>query len=642
MSSLPAVAAVALFVCCAAPWFMSPNHNLGLGLASTRVSRQASGLVTWCQNTPDTPSRSVTTKSSKRKRAAGFSSPRPVHSLQIPWGGGRGSDQIVRSTRRGPGRNLFTGIGLLGKWDQIGKSYVLRPKRAPKSVIIFVGGAFVGAAPQQWYRYLLELLSDQGHVVVTTPYQLDFNYLSICKKIARDHEKVYQEIKEEYGDLPVIGMGHSAGSLLHSLLSTNLTNEESFERSANIFISFNNKPVKEAIPAFEQLVTPAAVQLTTPGGGSRRPPLIGAIKQIQNTIRGAQALGDTGLLPPIYKNEIIPFVKQSLSPLDQLPGLFERIADGVSDFTPSTPEIQQAVKKDYAVPASLLIQFSDDTIDETPILGNILDPRKTDLTTLQLPGTHVTPCVQDLLFETPLDVIRPRFLNNFRGEVRKSVLQDGRDLAFKISDFIDDSVRRHQDSVDGNIRKKLDKSLKRHVTAIDNSVKRHQDAVDTPIRRHKIAIDGSIKRHKAAVESSMRRHGNAVDNSIKRHEDALEKLASAGTSWGETSETLILNVDATEAATEIEGFVQDSEKPSGPDYGVPDIEPVTGDQTLTVTSAFESGNSAPAGEQTAIGDAFSKAENTPSEQTNVDFETNVDFGSDKSETRNSGGELGEK
>jgi len=56
-------------------------------------------------------------------------------------------------------------------------------KRAPEAVVHFLGGAFVGAAPQLAYRPLLEALSSRGVVVVATPFSTAFDHLRIADEI---------------------------------------------------------------------------------------------------------------------------------------------------------------------------------------------------------------------------------------------------------------------------------------------------------------------------------------------------------------------------------------------------------------------------------------------------------------------------
>lgn len=54
-------------------------------------------------------------------------------------------------------------------WRPVGQNWVLLPRR-PVAVIHFLGGAFVGAAPQFSYGKLLEFLAAQGYVIIATPF----------------------------------------------------------------------------------------------------------------------------------------------------------------------------------------------------------------------------------------------------------------------------------------------------------------------------------------------------------------------------------------------------------------------------------------------------------------------------------------
>lgn len=63
----------------------------------------------------------------------------------------------------------------------MGGNFLLRPPngQAPKALLHFLGGAFVGAAPHLTYNYLLSGLAEMGFLVVATPYPLDFDYLTV-------------------------------------------------------------------------------------------------------------------------------------------------------------------------------------------------------------------------------------------------------------------------------------------------------------------------------------------------------------------------------------------------------------------------------------------------------------------------------
>lgn len=73
------------------------------------------------------------------------------------------------------------------------------------------------------------------------------------------------------------------------------------------------------------------------------------------------------------------------------------MGDGRADFFPPPAEARRLVAAGYRLPATLLVQFTDDNTDETPelegLLRGALPPgggRTVDRLLLQ--GTHVTPC----------------------------------------------------------------------------------------------------------------------------------------------------------------------------------------------------------------------------------------------------------
>lgn len=109
-------------------------------------------------------------------------------------------------------------VGAKGRWEERKGNFVLRPPGTtrPFAVIHFMGGAFVGAAPHLTYRYLLESLAQEGYVIVATPYRLDMDYLRSCDSILSKFDALAVELAEEYGALPVVGMGHSCGKLFFS------------------------------------------------------------------------------------------------------------------------------------------------------------------------------------------------------------------------------------------------------------------------------------------------------------------------------------------------------------------------------------------------------------------------------------------
>ena len=130
-----------------------------------------------------------------------------------------------------------------------------------------MGGALVGKAPHITYRFLLEKLADEGFLIVATPYDLSFDHLTTCDDVLTKFENVAPTLARQYGALPVVGIGHSCGALLQVLISCLFPDTP---RAANALLSFNNKPVSEAVPFFEDFFAPVFSSLATQpiGGGS--------------------------------------------------------------------------------------------------------------------------------------------------------------------------------------------------------------------------------------------------------------------------------------------------------------------------------------------------------------------------------------
>jgi len=97
---------------------------------------------------------------------------------------------------------------------------------------------------------MLEKLASKGYLVVATPYDLSFDHLNTCDLVISRFEKIAPTLARTYGALPVVGIGHSLGALLHLLITSLFPDTP---RAANALMSFNNKPVGEAVPFFEEV-----------------------------------------------------------------------------------------------------------------------------------------------------------------------------------------------------------------------------------------------------------------------------------------------------------------------------------------------------------------------------------------------------
>ena len=267
-----------------------------------------------------------------------------------------------------------------GRWPA-GAAGAVGAGGAPKGVVHFLGGAFVGATPAAAYGGLLKGVREAGYGVLCTPYDLTFNHAA-CARDVRERFRRGVGALEAQGEvpegLPAFGLGHSNGALLHALSGAS----GDHGRSADVLISFNNKQVSDAVPV------PGAVEALG-GQASRLQPLPAEL---------ARAVG-AAALPPELSAEAEASVLQ-------LGTLIAELESGVTDFTPAPAESRELIRRGYDVPRALLIGFSNDSIDETPALAGALEGG----TVLKLRGTHATPCAPDIAWPvgrtfTPVDAV---------------------------------------------------------------------------------------------------------------------------------------------------------------------------------------------------------------------------------------------
>lgn len=270
-----------------------------------------------------------------------------------------------------------------GEWKEVEGAWVLKPRNTtPKSVVHFIGGIFVGAAPQLTYRLFLERLSERGVLVIATPYASGFDHFFIADEVQFKYDRCYRSLQEIVQDLPTFGLGHSLGSVIHLLIGSRYA----IQRSGNVLMAFNNKEASFAIPLFSPVLVPVAQSLG---------PLLSQIASSPTIRLGAEMTMKQleNLSPPIMK-QVLPLV-------EQLPPLYMDLVKGREDFSPKPEETRRVIKSYYGISRNLLIKFRDDSIDETPTLAQVLSSESAissmlDMSTRLLPGDHGLPLQQAL------------------------------------------------------------------------------------------------------------------------------------------------------------------------------------------------------------------------------------------------------
>ncbi|KAL7531041.1 hypothetical protein ACHAXR_003815, partial [Thalassiosira sp. AJA248-18] len=332
-----------------------------------------------------------------------------------------------------------------GRWEELHGNYILRPpnnEQQPRALLHFLGGALLGAAPQLSYRYMLERLSSRGYLIVATPYQLSFDHLGTCDEIIGRFERVAPALAKEYGAVPVVGVGHSCGSLLHMLITSLFPDTP---RAANALISYNNRGVGEAVPFFEELIVPlfsdkdrngselmkALIQVSKEQFNGKVPSDESLLQLLQSTLSPIPGIGPIltesflkttpsliSIPPPIrttltnmlteptynaLSNMGLPsLLLSSLDITQQIPKLIDEVEQGARDFVPTPEAMSSAARRAYRCRRTLLLQFDNDNLDDSEILEGYLKEAESvmkmkrpmitiDLQRKVLEGNHVTP-----------------------------------------------------------------------------------------------------------------------------------------------------------------------------------------------------------------------------------------------------------
>ncbi|XP_029129329.1 uncharacterized protein LOC109809076 isoform X2 [Cajanus cajan] len=140
-------------------------------------------------------------------------------------------------------------------WSEVEGAWILKPKSSkPNFVVHFIGGIFVGAAPQLTYRWFLERLSEKGILIIATPYASGFDHFLIADEVQFKFDRCYRALQETIQDLPIFGVGHSLGSVVHLLIGSRYA----VQRSGNVLMAFNNKEASSAVPLFSPVLVPMA------------------------------------------------------------------------------------------------------------------------------------------------------------------------------------------------------------------------------------------------------------------------------------------------------------------------------------------------------------------------------------------------
>ncbi|XP_028126353.1 uncharacterized protein LOC114323085 isoform X1 [Camellia sinensis] len=296
--------------------------------------------------------------------------------------------------------------------------------KKPRAIVKFLGGAFIGAVPEVTYSYLLELLANEGYLIISVPYNVTFDHAEAAREIYERFIACLDRISTsglpsanltatELFNLPLYSVGHSNGALLQLLTGSYFSEKIA---KANAIISFNNRPATEAVPYFEQL-GPLVSQMVPVVESS---PIYSMARNVSGD--AWKTLLDMAAMIPDYDQEAVVSLTKFV---DQLPSVLNQVRQGISEFKPTPSENRDCFKNSYNVEHTLLVKFNFDTIDETDLLEETLKPRVESiggtLEKVLLTGNHVTPCVQVIAVEIVKVWVKKPRLNSHWEEAKMQI-----------------------------------------------------------------------------------------------------------------------------------------------------------------------------------------------------------------------------
>ena len=138
-------------------------------------------------------------------------------------------------------------------WQYLKDNWVLCPPQ-PQGIIHFLGGAFIGTAPQIAYQKLLTRLAEEGYCIITPAFLLQPNHDAIAAEVTESLARCLQQLYQKNPALtsqPLFGFGHSLGAKLQILIGC----QPQTRRAGMMLIAFNNFESDRAIP-FANLISP--------------------------------------------------------------------------------------------------------------------------------------------------------------------------------------------------------------------------------------------------------------------------------------------------------------------------------------------------------------------------------------------------
>ena len=327
-----------------------------------------------------------------------------------------------------PGAGRIPDVSELRDWFSLGSCQVLFPptssKTLPQSIIHFCGGFLLGSASPVAYNDLFQQLSQSNNVIVCTPIPpLESNHDTVAAAISKAFNDCYRDdLLPKLGPLghkvPVIGLSHSLGGKLMALQCSRRQDRRSSPlRAGNVFLCFNNFGFRDSLeltsrmsPDVERLAASPQARAVTKAVSSAAAAAAAAVGGASGR-GGLEALG--GLIDSLSGGGggggggggRLLDAAQRLLPQEQLDAAQRAAASAAQaaqaaldfEFTPSPDETWARVLAGYGVDSNVLVQFTEDELDQSDELqARLLRRGGCEVRLLRLPGGHLAPCGGDV------------------------------------------------------------------------------------------------------------------------------------------------------------------------------------------------------------------------------------------------------
>jgi Protein of unknown function (DUF1350) len=287
-----------------------------------------------------------------------------------------------------------------------GTAWVLLPPPSvsqPTCIVHFVGGTFMGSAPNVWYRTLLQdIVRHTSCAVIATSIpvtisQSPLNHVRLSQQLLQQFRIAYRDVLvDEYGSevlqlIPLCGIGHSLGARLLTVLATTTlgkvqvsppSSRESFTTltyKSYVLISFTNYGAAAGIPGVAQLFRQSRrlerqkQQEMEPGGAADD--------------REWDDDNDDEDFSELWQ-ELTDFVQAGATRVQKA----LTPPSKALEFHPNPEQLWAAIQQDqrYTIPQTLIVQFDDDEIDQSAQFATSI-VNCSDTKFARLRGTHLTP-----------------------------------------------------------------------------------------------------------------------------------------------------------------------------------------------------------------------------------------------------------